>query len=390
MSGRLPSWAVWQQENDCTLGVEEEVMLLNPHDWSLAQQIDRVLPRLPPELAEHVTRETHTSALELGTGVHPTAGGVLAELRSLRAALDRELGPLGLRAASAGTHPSTVWHETVVSSGPRYEAVYGSMRELARREPTFGLHIHVGVRGPAEGIRLFNRMRAHLPLLLALSVNSPFWQGRDTGLASARTPLFQAFPRVGIPRAFADYEDWVRAVDLLISCDAFPEPTLLWWAVRPQPRFGTVAVRVLDAQTTAAEAAALAALVQCIARLEVEEGYVPVELVTSQEALEENRFIAARDGMDARLIDPVAGRRIAIRDQLDRLLEACAPHARALGCETELGPVALMSESTGAKRQLALARDEGRLPGLVEALADRFLIDPQPAVKGDEPSAAVA
>jgi len=353
-------------------------MLLNPHDWSLAQQIDRVLPRLPPELAEHVTRETHTSALELGTGVHATAAGLHDELRSLRMQLDRELAPLGLRAASAGTHPSTVWHETVVSTGPRYEAVYGSMRELARREPTFGLHVHVGVRGPAEGIRLYNRMRTHLPLLLALSVNSPFWQGRDTGLASTRTPLFQAFPRVGVPRAFADYEEWVGAVDLLIRCDAFPEPTFLWWDVRPQPRFGTVEVRILDAQTTAGEAAALAALVQCIARLEVEEGYTPTELVVAQEALEENRFIAARDGMNARLIDPVGECRTSARELLFELLEACAPHARDLGCEVELAPVRQMAESTGAQHQLALARGEGRLPGLIQALSDRFLRDYQP------------
>lgn len=373
MRTRLPDWAVWQGGNEYTLGAEEEVMLLNPHDWSLAQQIDRVLPRLPESMEGHVTRETHTSALELSTGVHQTAAGVHDELRSLRAQLDRELAALGLRAASAGTHPSTVWHETVVSTGPRYEAVYGSMRELARREPTFGLHIHVGVRGPADGIRLFNRMRVHLPLLLALSVNSPFWQGRDTGLASARTPLFQAFPRVGIPRAFRDYEDWVGAVDLLIRCDAFPEPTFLWWDVRPQPRFGTVEVRVLDAQTTTGEAAALAALVQCIARLEVEEGYVEATLVGAQEALEENRFIAARDGMDARLIDPARERRTPVREQLERLLAACAPHAAALGCESELALVETMAERNGAKRQLALARDEGRLPGLVEALADRFL-----------------
>jgi glutamate---cysteine ligase / carboxylate-amine ligase len=390
MSGRLPSWAVWQRGNEYTLGAEEEVMLLNPHDWSLAQQIDRVLPRLPAAMAEHVTRETHTSALELSTGVHETAAGVLGELRSLRTQLDRELGALGLRAASAGTHPSTVWHETVVSTGPRYEAVYGSMRELARREPTFGLHVHVGVRGPAEGIRLFNRMRVHLPLLLALSVNSPFWQGRDTGLASTRTPLFQAFPRVGVPRAFSDYEDWVGAVDLLIRCDAFPEPTFLWWDVRPQPRFGTVEVRVLDAQTTAGEAAALVALVQCIARLEIEEGYVPAVLIAAQEALEENRFIAARDGMDARLIDPLREQRTPAREQLERLLEACAPHAAELGCEAELAPIRAMAEQTGARRQLALARDEGRLPGLIEALADRFLIDERPGAEDSDEPAAVA
>lgn len=374
MSDRLPPWADWRGDGGYTLGAEEEVMLLDPADWSLAQQIERVLPRLAPELAKHATRETHTSALELTTAVHRTAAGVRGELGSLRAQLERELAPLELRAASAGTHPSTVWHETVISSGAHQEAVYGSMRELARREPTFALHVHVGVGGPAEAIRLFNRMRAHLPLLLALSVNSPFWQGRDTGLASARTPLFQAFPRVGIPRAFSDYEQWVAAVDLLIRCEAFPEPTFLWWDVRPQPHFGTVEVRVTDAQLTAREAATLAALVQCVARLEVEEGYAPAVLVAAQEALEENRFIAARDGMEARLIDPEREQRVPAREQLDRLLEACAPHAADLDCEAELAEVRPLAARTGARRQLELSRDGG-LPGLVEGLADRFTAD---------------
>jgi carboxylate-amine ligase len=138
---------------------------------------------------------------------------------------------IGLAAASAGTHPFAVWQQTVVSSGERYQEVYGSMRELARREPTFGLHVHIGVPDPEDALQLANRLRGHLPVFLGLSANSPFWQGRDTGLASARTPLFQAFPRVGIPRAFASYGDYVDAVDLLIRCDAFPEPTFLWWDV---------------------------------------------------------------------------------------------------------------------------------------------------------------
>ena len=219
--------------------------------------------------------------------------------------------------ASAGTHPFTVWHETVVSTGQRYELVYGSMRELARREPTFALHVHVGrAATPRTAIRLTNRMRAHLPLLLALSVNSPFWQGRDTGLASARTPLFQAFPRVGIPRAFADYADWVEAVDLLIRCDAFPEPTFLWWDVRPQPRFGTVEVRILDAQTTVAETAALAALVQCIARLEVEEGYVSERLIAHPGGARREPLHRRARRHGGRLIDPDTERRVPARELL--------------------------------------------------------------------------
>lgn len=162
-------------------------MLLLPRDWSLAQQIDRVLSALEPELAAHVTAETHKSALELATGVHETVASATAELHSLRTVLEHELSLLGLAAASAGTHPFTVWQETVVSSGSRYEAVYGSMRELARREPTFGLHVHIGVPDPEAAIELTNSMRGHLPLLLALSANSPFWQGRDT--ASPRRGL---------------------------------------------------------------------------------------------------------------------------------------------------------------------------------------------------------
>ena len=372
MSASLPDWAVWQPSEPFSLGAEEEVMLLDPRDWSLAYEIDRVLEAIPAELEERVSRETQGSVLELATVPHEGVAGVAAELLSMRRELDRHLATLGLKPASAGTHPFTVWQETVVSSGARYQEVYGSMRELARREPTFALHVHVGVPDPERGIRLVNRMRAHVPLLLALSVNSPFWQGRDTGLASARTPLFQAFPRVGIPRVFRDYAEWVKAVELLIRCGAFAEPTFLWWDVRPQPRFGTVEVRVLDAQTTVGETVALAALVQSIARLELEGGYVSAELVQSQEVLDENRFLAARDGMDASLIDPGLGRRVPARQQLAELLEACAPHAAALGCDGELGTVERMLRRTGAERQVALAREADRLPGLVRMMAYAF------------------
>ncbi len=369
-------WAEWTPHPSgaaYTIGIEEEVMLLHPHDSSLAQQIDRVLEALEPELAAHVTAETHKSALELATGVHETVGAAVDELHSLRVALENALSLLGLEVASAGTHPFAVWHETVVSSGQRYQAVYGSMRELARREPTFGLHVHIGVRDPEDAVQLANRLRGHLPMLLALSANSPFWQGRDTGLASARTPLFQAFPRVGIPREFRSYRDYVSAVDLLIRCKAFSEPTFLWWDVRPQPRFGTVEVRIMDAQTTVSQTSALAALVQSIARLEVEQGYMEPSQLAFHEVLEENRFLAARDGIGAELIDVESERRLPVLEQLDALLSACASHSRVLGCRTELERVRGLAEHPGAAHQLELARHSPeRLAGLVHALAQEF------------------
>jgi glutamate---cysteine ligase / carboxylate-amine ligase len=368
-----PSWARWCSSEPFTVGVEEEVMMVRPGDWSLAQEIDAVLPEVPADLAEHMTAETHGAAIELATDPHASVGAAVDQLAGLRRRLQDVLGGQGLRAAAAGTHPSTVWHETVVSSGSRYQFVYGSMRELARREPTFALHVHVGVEDAEDAVRLHRRLRTHLPLLLAVSVNSPFWQGRDTGLASARTPLFQAFPRVGIPRGFRSYADYVEAVDLLVRSGAIPEPTFLWWDVRPQPRFGTIEVRIMDVQTSVDETAALVALVQSIARREVlaKEAIRPVG--HSPEVLVENRFLAARDGMDARLIDPARERRVPARAELEELLELCGPHAEALGCAAELDGVRRLAARTGADRQLELARDEGRLPGLVAALADAFL-----------------
>jgi carboxylate-amine ligase len=370
-----PAWALWNEDGAAapwTVGVEEEVMLLDPRGWALTAQIDAVLAALSPALAAHVGAETHGSALELRTGVHPTVGSGRRELADLRRSLAAELRPLGLAAAAAGMHPFAVWHETEVSSGARYQSLHGSMRELARREPTFALHVHVALPGRDAAVRAFNRMRAHVPLLLALSANSPFWQGRDTGLASARTPLFQGFPRVGIPRAFATYADYVESIDLLLRCDAFPEPTFLWWDVRLQPRFATIELRIMDAQTRLGPCAALVALVQCLVRLEVEEGFAAPELVGAPEVLEENRFLAARDGVEAELIDPVAGRRVPVRELLARALAACAPHAEDLGCAGELAGLGRISDQPDPAWQRAAAGGPRGLPGLVEALAGAF------------------
>jgi carboxylate-amine ligase len=374
-SETLPAWATWAEAHELgayTVGIEEEVMLLDGHSWALAHRIDSVLPRLPHGRTASFTAETHGSALEIQTGVHARIGDAIEELGALRKELDDVLQPLSMRAAVAGTHPFAVWQEIVVSAGERYQFVYGSMRELARREPTFGLHVHVGVPDAEAAIFAANRLRTHIPLLLALSVNSPFWQGRDTGLASARTPLFQAFPRVGIPRDFVDYAEYVEAVDVLIRCDAVPEPTFLWWDVRPQPRFGTVEVRIMDAQTKLGESAAIAALVQSIVRAEV-EGDDHMERSMPQEVLSENRFLAARDGMDAELIEPELSRRVPARELLADLVAVCRPHAQELGCEAELDAVLALGDRTGAERQIEQARTLGSLPRLVGILAADFL-----------------
>ena len=370
-----PTWSKWAGGHDTgpyTIGVEEEAMLLDPRTWALAHRIDELLPRLPPDAQGHVTAETHGSAFEIQTGVSRTVGDAMEEMLGLRGELERTLATLGLRAAVAGTHPFAIWQEIAVSGGERYQFVYGSMRELARREPTFALHVHVGVADAETAIAVNDRMRVHLPLLLALSANSPFWQGRDSGLASARTPLFQAFPRVGVPRAFGSYETYAETVDLLIRTEAVPECTFLWWDVRPQPALGTVEIRVMDAQTRCDDTAAIVALVQSLVKLEAEEGYASETAIAAQEVISENRFLAARDGVDAKLVDPELERRVPVPEVAADLLEACRPHAQELGCEAELVSVSELIEDPPARRQIKTAKDAPSLGRLVEKLSDRF------------------
>jgi carboxylate-amine ligase len=184
--------------------------------------------------------------------------------------------------------------------------------------------------------------------------------------------LFQAFPRVGIPRAFNDYADYVTAVDQLIRLDAFPEPTFLWWDVRPQPRLGTIEVRIMDAQITLRATAALVALVQCLVAFELDDG-VADERAAAPEVLVENRFLAARDGVHASLIDPVREARIPVAQSARELVEACLPYARELRCERELRSVLDLVAEPGAEHQLDLARRPDRLPGLVAMLAREFV-----------------
>jgi glutamate---cysteine ligase / carboxylate-amine ligase len=373
--GAMPDWATWAGEHEVgpySVGVEEEVMLLEPGSWELANRAEDVLSAFPVDLGAHLDTETHSSVIELQTGVHPDVEGAIGELRELRRALWETTATMGMRPASAGTHPTAEWKDVVVSGGDRSRQVYRSMRELARREPTFALHVHIGLADPETAIRVANRLRVHQPLLLALSANSPFWQGRDTGLASARTPVFQAFPRVGVPRGFESYGDYVEAVDLLIRSGALPEPTFLWWDVRPQPRFGTVEVRIMDAQTRVSQTGALVALVQSVCRMEAESGYAAAESAEAYEALVENRFLAARDGIEAVLIEPELNRMVPAVELLADLLAACAPHARELGCEGELARVHELSRRNGSTHQLAVARRVGDLPRVLEVLSEDF------------------
>ena len=301
------------------------------------------------------------------TGPWPEAA---AELAALRDAVDRTLrDELGLRAAVAGLHPFAVRADVEALGRRRYREVEATMRALARREPTMAQHVHVAVPDADSAVRALDGLRGDLPVLLALSANSPFWPGARLGLRVRAHAALLDVPAHRHAAPLRRYGEYVAMVDAMLRARAIPEPSFLWWDARLQPRLGTVEVRMMDAQSRVLDVAALAALVQCLVRATPRAGR-PTR--RSLELLAENRFLAARDGIDAQLLDDrrADGRR-AVRAALADLLEDCAPSARELGCAGELADAEALAADPGYARQRRYAARAGPR-ALLARLADEY------------------
>jgi carboxylate-amine ligase len=334
-----------------TLGIEEELMILDPRDWGLTNGIQTLLEETGDE--EHIKPELLESVLEIATSPAQDIREAGEMLRRLRATVRTAAERRGLAIGSAGTHPFALWEDQRVTQRERYRELVATLHFVARRELIFGLHVHVGVDSAEKAIHVANGMREHIALLLALSANSPFWRARHTGLASARMPIFRAFPRVGLPPAYAGWEDFESRIDFLIEARAIEDYTWMWYDVRPHPNFGTVEVRAMDAQTRIEHTLGLAALIQALVR-ELSEHYeADGELPrVPDEAIDANRWLAARFGLEGELIDLPSTKRVPARELAGRLVERAVPHARALGAEAELDGVRdLIEHGTGAQRQ---------------------------------------
>ena len=336
-----------------TLGIEEELMIVNGETYDLVNAIERLLDDVPdgeikPELME--------SVLEVST--HPCANTAEAgeQLRALRRNVFEKAKGHGLTIGSAGTHPFALWEQQRIVGRTRYRDLISALRFVARQELIFGMHVHIGVDDADKAVHVANGMRVHLGLLLALSANSPFWRAQATGLLSARTPIFRQFPRVGIPPAWEDWAHYEREIAFMVQSGVMDDYTYLWYDVRPHPSLGTVEIRVCDSQTRVEHTLGLTALIQAMVR-ELAEHHASGSALAAYpwQMLDENKWLAARHGLDGELVDLPSSDRVATKALARRLLDRLRDHAIDLGSAAELDAVEdLVARGNGAARQIVV------------------------------------
>jgi carboxylate-amine ligase len=354
-----------------SLGVEEEFQLLNADSLELTSRFDEVLAAAGGD--ERIKAELLQSTAEVATGIAATVGEAMEQARELRRSVRDAAAERGVLFASAGTHPFSRYEHQDVTEQERYRELLESMQWIAERELIFGLHVHVGLQSPEEAIAVANGLRTWLPELLALSANSPFWHGRDTGLASTRSKVFDSFPRSGLPPAFASFEEFELLVERGVRTNSFADYTYIWWDLRPHPKLGTIEIRVCDGQTRIESVAAIVALVQSLAATLSEryerEGTLPIQPVT---LVAENKWRAARYGLETDLVDLEHDTERSARDALHALVELAGPAAGRLGCAAELGEVArLLERGNGADEQRRIHEESGSLLSVARWLADQ-------------------
>jgi carboxylate-amine ligase len=336
-----------------TIGIEEELMIVDASSLELVNAVESLLEDAPdgeikPELME--------SVLEIATRPAANTAEAGAQLRALRHQVNSTAGRRGLAIGAAGTHPFAMWEDQRIAARTRYRELVSALRFVARQELIFGLHVHVGIDDPDKAIHVADGMRVHLAVLLALSANSPFWRGDGTGLASTRMPIFRQFPRVGVPPSYGDWAHYEREIEFMVSSGVMEDYTFLWYDVRPHPKLGTVEIRVCDAQTRVEHTLALAALIQAMVRELAEHfdagghlGEYPWQM------LDENRWLAARHGLEGELVDLPSNQRVATKALARRLVDRLRGHAQDLGSAGELDGIDdLLARGNGAARQVVV------------------------------------
>jgi glutamate---cysteine ligase / carboxylate-amine ligase len=367
-----------------TLGVEEEYMLLDSETFDLVQHVDTVLAAVQGhELEQRINSELMQSVLEIATPVCHTPADVRDQLVQLRSYVSGVARDQGLRVGSAGTHPFSLFERQRITAKDRYRALVDQMQYIARRELIFGMHVHVAVNDAEKAIQVVNGLIAHLAELVALSSNSPFWRGEPTGLASSRHMVFAAFPRSGPPPRFRDYADYAEVVGQLERTGCIADYTHIWWDIRLHPRLGTIEIRICDAVSQLDDVVAITAFCQALVKHYSERFDAGEEIPSFHRILTtENKWLAARYGLEAPVMDLVTGRRnrMSVAQVIRRTLKLLEPHARELGSEAELAGVEqILRRGNGADRQLQVFNANRDIVEVVREIAELTEVAAVPA-----------
>jgi glutamate---cysteine ligase / carboxylate-amine ligase len=365
-----------------TIGVEEELMIVDRETLDLTSSIEGLLETLADVPKEgEIKPELMESVCEIATDPCRNTREAGLQLRALRRLARQAAAERGLAIGSAGTHPFAMWEDQRIVAHARYRDLVADLQFVARQEIIFGIHVHVGLDDADKAVHVANGMRVHVPLLLALSANSPFWRGQVTGLQSTRTPIFRAFPRVGIPPRYEDFDDWSRRMEFMIESKVIRDYTYQWYDVRPHPNFGTVEIRAMDSQTRVEHTLGFAALIQAMVK-ELAEHYEAGKELSRYpyEMLDENKWLAARHGLDGDLVDLPKRDRVPVAELARRVMDRVRPHAEELDSAQDFEALEdILENGTGATRQRKVYDTNHDLREVVREMVDATVPEPAEA-----------
>ncbi len=364
-------------EGQFTLGVEEEYQIVHPETRELRSYVSRLLEDGKSVLRERVRAEMHQSMVEVGTNICHSVDEVRRELVFLRKELSKLAEKGGLRVVAGSTHPFSDWKAQEITDHERYHGLVEDLQDVARANLIFGLHVHVGIKDKEDAVALANQVRYFLPHLLALTTSSPFWLGRQTGLASIRSEIFKRFPRTGIPDEFATYSEFTRFVSTLVKTGCIDNAKKIWWDVRVHPFFETVEIRVCDMPTNMNHTIAVVALIQA---LMVKLYLLRRENIQwrpySRSLLEENKWRAVRYGINGKLIDFGKEREVPCRELITELIDFVGDAAQRLGTVDEVAKInRILTEGTSADRQLEIYKKSQDMKAVVDWMIQETMSD---------------
>jgi glutamate---cysteine ligase / carboxylate-amine ligase len=372
-----------------TIGVEEEFQIIDPESLELRSHVVQLISSAAARgVGDLVKQEMHQSIVETGTKICENVSELSLEMHRTRNELVLAAESTGLRVAAAGTHPFSSWIDQVISPGERYQNIVEEMGQLARSLLIFGMHVHIAMPDKQTTIDMMNMVRYFLPHLLALSTSSPFWMGRNTGLKSFRTTVFRRFPRTGIPEVFESWSEYENFINLLVKLNCIDTGKKIWWDVRPHPAYGTLEFRMFDTATRVEEAVAIAALTQAIV-VKLHRLYTHNQSwrIYRRALIEENKWRAARYGIEGKLIDFGREAEVPMRELMQELMELIDDVVDDLGSRSAVEYIhTILNEGTSAERQLRVYQQTGDLRDVVRHL----VMETRASVQDEKSSSAAA